>query len=94
MKQLVMSIPEPTIMTPDNWTASCVITGHLVVELRVQERFRMAKHAAFIRRGREYMRKWNARQSEEALAETLTSAPVQFVRCLRQATKMGAWLTV
>ena len=40
------------------------------------------------------MRKQNARRSEEALQETLASAPVQVARHLRRVTKTRAWLTV
>ena len=34
VKQAGMALPDPTLTAPENWTASCVITGHLVAELR------------------------------------------------------------
>ena len=33
-KQAGMALPDPTWTAPDNWQASCVITGHLVSALR------------------------------------------------------------
>ena len=69
--------------SPDNWAVSCVITGHLVAEIRRQEEFMTTDHAAFLREGREEMRKRNARWSEEALVETLPYALVQVTFPLR-----------
>ena len=50
----------------------------------------MADHTVFIREGRKEVRNWNARRSEEALAETLAGAPVQVSRHLWCVTKMEA----
>ena len=72
-----MELLDPTKTAPENWKASCVITGHLVTALRGQEDFRTADHAAYLREGREEVRKRNAQRSEEALEETLAGAPVQ-----------------
>ena len=35
VKQAGLALPDPTQTAPENWSASCVITGHLVVALRV-----------------------------------------------------------
>ena len=74
--------------------ASCVITGHLVAALRVQDEFRAANHSAYLRKVRTAVRKWSVLRAEEALVETLAGAPVQGTRKLRRMTKTGAWLTV
>ena len=36
VKQAGLALPDPTQTAPDNWTSSCVITGHLVAALRGQ----------------------------------------------------------
>ena len=89
-----LAIPYPTLMAPENLRASCVITGHLSTALRGQEEFKTVDQSAFIREGREELRKWSARWSEEALADTLEGALVQFSRHLWRATNTGMWLTV
>ena len=94
VKQAGMDLLDLTLIDPENWTASYVITGHLVAALRGQEEFRTAEHAEFIREGREEARNWNARRSEEALEETLAGAPVQVASRLWRVTKTGAWLVV
>ena len=44
VKQAGLALPDPSEMAPENWTASCVITGHLVAALRGQVEFRTADH--------------------------------------------------
>ena len=46
VKQSGLALPDPTLMAPENWTASCVITGLLVAALRGQVEFRTADHSA------------------------------------------------
>ena len=45
VKQLGLALPEPVQTAPENWTASGVITGHLVAALRGQVVFRLADHS-------------------------------------------------
>ena len=94
MKQAGLALPDPTLTSPENWTESCFITGHLVAAIRGQEEFRTADHAAFLMEGIEEVWKCYSGRSEEALAETLAGAPVQAARRLRWVTKTGAWLMV
>ena len=46
VKQAGLALPEPSQKASENWTASCVITGHLVVALRGQVEFRPADNSA------------------------------------------------
>ena len=46
VKQARLAIPDPVLMSPENWTASCVITGHLVSAFRGQTTFRTSNHTA------------------------------------------------
>ena len=34
VKQEGLAIPDPDLTAPENWTESCVITGHLIAALR------------------------------------------------------------
>ena len=45
-KQAGLALPYPKKTAPENWTASCVITGHLVAALKGQVEFRTADHSA------------------------------------------------
>ena len=49
VKQKRLALTDPTNMSPENWTASCVIAGHLIAALRGQEEFRTADHSAYLR---------------------------------------------
>ena len=46
VKQAGLALLNPSQTAPENWTASCVITGHLVAALRGQVEFRTADHSA------------------------------------------------
>ena len=76
MKQTGLALPDPMLTDPENWTASCVITGHFVAALRGQVEFWMAYHSSFQREGRTAVWKRIAHRVEEALAATITGAPV------------------
>ena len=89
VKQTLLALPEPTKTSPENWTASCVIKGHVVAAFRGQEEFRAAYHQAYLREGRDEVQKRNFLKEEEALVETLTGAPIQDSHCLWWATKKG-----
>ena len=53
VKQAGIALPEPTQTALNNWTASCVITGHLVASLRGTAEFRLGDHALLMGEGRE-----------------------------------------
>ena len=55
----VLSLPYSTKMVSENWTASCVITGHLVTALRGQEDLRTADHFNCLREFRMAVQKWS-----------------------------------
>ena len=46
VKQVGMSLPDPTKTAPENWTVSCVITGNLIAALRGQVEFQTADYSA------------------------------------------------
>ena len=94
VKQAGLDLPDPNQTAPENWTASCVITGHLVVALRGQVDIRAAYHLAYLREGRKAVRRRIQQRAEEALAATLAGGLVQSAQRLRWATKTGAWMTV
>ena len=94
VKQAGLALPHPTLTALGNWTASCVITIHLVAAIRGQMEFQTEYHSACPQKGRKAVQKRSARRVEETLASTITGAPVQGVHLLQQATKTGAWLKV
>ena len=89
-KQAVLALPDPTLTFPENWMASCVITGRLVTALRGQVEFRTADHLASLREGRTAVWKRSAQQSEKSLALTIAGSPVQGAQRLQQSTNTGA----
>ena len=67
VKQAGLTLPDQSQTTPENWTASCVITGHLVTALRGQVEFRTVDHSACLQEGRTTVRRRGHRRAEEAL---------------------------
>ena len=74
-KQAGMALPDPTRTAPDNWQASCVITGHLVSALRGQVPFRTADHAACLRDGRLEVRRKRVAKAMASLEADIAGAP-------------------
>ena len=83
-----------TYGSPENWTVSCVITGHLVAALRGQVEFRTADQSACLREGRTDVRRCGYIRSEEALTSALEGPPVLHARHMQREAKTGAWITV
>ena len=46
VKHSGLALPDPTKTAPENWTVSCVVTGHLVAALRGQVELHTANHLA------------------------------------------------
>ena len=80
VKQAGLALPDPTLTDPENWTTSCVITGHLSASLRGQVEFRLADHLACLREGRTAVRRRSTQRAEEALVATIAGEPVQVAR--------------
>ena len=53
VNQAGISLPYPTETARANWTASCVITGHLVPALHGTAEFRSLYHTLFMGEGRD-----------------------------------------
>ena len=94
VKQADLALPDPTKTSPENLMVFCVITIHLVAELRCQEEFRTEDHSACLQEGITEVRKRIVLRVEESLAETIASSLVQGARRLRRTTKTGACLTL
>ena len=80
VKQAGWALPDPSQTAPENWTASCVITGHLVAELRGQVELRVADHSACLREGGTAVCQRGQRRAEEALTAALEGGPVLHAR--------------
>ena len=70
VKQEGLALPDPSQTAPENWKASCVITGHLGSALRVQVEFLTADHLACL--WEEQMAVW--RRGQQRAEESLTAA--------------------
>ena len=70
-----MALPDPTRTAPENWQASCVITGHLVSALRGQVPFRTADHEACLRDGSATVRRKSVAKAMLSLETTIARAP-------------------
>ena len=75
-KQAGLAIPDPVKTAPENWTASCVITGNLVAALRGQAVFQTADHMACLRGGQLAVRHRGEQWAEAALTAALEGALV------------------
>ena len=82
VKQAGLALPDPTQTAPENWTASCVVTVHLVAALRSQLELRTADHLACLREGRTAVRRLGQIWAEEALMTALEGPPVLHARQL------------
>ena len=76
MKQAGLALPDPTKTAPDNWTASCVTTGHFVAVLRDQEEFRTADQFACLQERRAAVQKRIVLLTEEAPGRDPNGGPV------------------
>ena len=90
VKQVGLDLTDPIQTAPENWTAYCVITGHLVAALRGQVKFWTADHSACLQEGRIAVRKRGDIQAEEALTAALERAPLLQARRIRRASKTRA----
>ena len=82
VKKSGLALPDPIQTAPENWTASYVITGHLVVALRGQVEFRTADHLACLREGQTAVWKRGEIRAEEALTAALERSLVLQARCM------------
>ena len=94
VKKVGLALPDPSQTAPENWTASCFLTGHLISALRVQTTFRTADHTACLRLGRLAVRHRGVQRVEAVLTAALEGAPVLQARQMRQTANTRAWLTV
>ena len=89
VEQAGLALPYLTKTAPENWTASCVIIGHLVAALRGWEEFWTADHAAIPREGRGEVQRRNMLRSEAALEDTITVSPAPVARFLKVCDEDG-----
>ena len=74
VKQSGIALSDPTWTVGGNWTASCVIPGHLVAALHGTAEFRSGNHALLMGKGREDIRRRHAEEAETALGEVRDAA--------------------
>ena len=77
VKQDVFSLLDPTRTAGENWTASFIITVHLVAALCGTDEFRSGDHALLMGEGREEIRQKHAKAAKTALGEAQAAASKQ-----------------
>ena len=65
IKRAVQAIPGPTMTAQENFTMSCVVTGHLVSYLRFCEEFPPREHAQLLTNVRVDIQRQKGREAEE-----------------------------
>ena len=93
-KQAGIAIPDPTQTTRANWTASCVITGHLVAAIYETDEFWLDNNALLMGEEREEIRQRHAEEVDTALGEARAIASNTDDRRLRWIQRKGVWLSV
>ena len=68
VKHAGLAIPDPAHMAKGNWTASCVVTGHLVAALRGRVEFRSGDHTQLLTDDRKEIRRQKDQEVEEAFS--------------------------
>ena len=94
VKQNGIALPYPTRTVGENWTASCVVTGHLVVDLRGTAKFRSDDHALLMREGREEIRRRYTEESKIFLEEAWAAASKPYAQQMGRIHQTGAWMLV
>ena len=90
VKQAGIALPDPTWTAGVNWTASCMITGHLVAALRGTVEFRSGDHALLIGEEREDICWQHTEDAENALGEAWVSVLKTDARQLGRIQRTGA----
>ena len=94
VNQAVIALPKPTMTTGSNWTASCVITGHLIAALRGTAEFWSGDHALLMVEGRDEIRRRHAEAAEMALGEDQSTTSMEDALRMVQITRTREWLSV
>ena len=94
VKQSGIALSDPTWTVGGNWTASCVIPGHLVAALHGTAEFRSGNHAPLMGEGRENIRWRHGEEAENDLREAKATASKLDARRLGKIQHTGKWLLV
>ena len=94
VKQAGISLPNPTQTAVENWTASCVIMGHLVAALQGTAEFRSGNHAPLVGEEREEIQHRHTEEADNALGEAWDAASKLDARRLGRIQRAGEWMSV
>ena len=73
-KKAGIPLPDPTQTARDNWTVSCVITGHLISALRRTAEFWSGDHSLLMGDGRDEIQRRRYEAAKTALGEAQAAA--------------------
>ena len=94
VKQAGIYLPDPTRTVGAKWTASRVITGHLVAALCKTADFSLGNNSLLMGEGRDEIQRQHAEEAETVLGEAWAAALKPDARRLGQIQRTGAWLPV
>ena len=94
VKQAGSALPKPTQTSEANWTASCVITGHLIVALGRTAEFRSGDHAPLMGEGREDIQQRHIKAAETDLREARGAESKTDSQRMGRIQRTGAWLSM
>ena len=85
VKQAGLALPDPTKTAPEDWKTSCVIIGHLVASLRVQEELWTVDHSSCLQEESTAVCKQSVLLEEDAMVDTSAGPCYEVhVNCDRQ----------
>ena len=93
-KNAGLKIPDPTLTSQGNWNVSCMVTGHLIADLRGYFEFLSGDHGQLPTNDRAEIWRWKGKEAEEALSDEVRGLSLMEGHRLRRGRKTGAWLSV
>ena len=90
VKQAEIYLPDPTQTSRASWTASCVITRHLVTALHGATEFRSGGHELLMGEGRDEIRQRHAEDADTALGDAQAKDSKEDDHWMGRNTQMGA----
>ena len=92
VKQSGIAHHNPTMITGENCTASCMLTGHLVTSLRGTAKFNSGDHTLLMGEERKEIHQQHAEEADTALRESRAAALNPVARWLGRIQRTGVWL--
>ena len=94
VNQANIALPDPTHTDRYNWTASCVITGNLLVALHGMDEFWSGGHPPLMVEGRDEILQQHAKAAEKELGDARAAASTDDAHRMVRIMQAEDWLSV